>query len=215
MKSFPFFAGVSAALLFAGVIAFGQSTSNPDNTSAQAAQTQLGISAANASPSPTVSIEPPSLIPPNILPGPGAHELPKAPIAPDLQLLNAVFKNSSLGKAADAQRLLVATARLQERIQNDPELLAEEARANRSATDLEKRLKLKTYYHHYYNKLRAMADTPELKAYLDAQEIAHQTILSQPRVRHDTNPAPEAATTAVALPTPIQAKVEQGIIKRP
>ncbi len=173
---------------------------SPSNTSAQATDAQL----ATPSPSPTAPIEPPSLIPPNILPGPGAGALPQIPAAADLQMLNALFKQSSLGKAADEHLLHLQVVRLESQIRNDAELQTKRASAEQAATDLEKRKRLKEYYHQYYNRLRTMSDTPDLKTYLDGQEAAHVGLLAQPRVRPDTNPAP-AGATATPLPTPVQA----------
>ena len=162
-------------------------------------------------PSPTAPIEPPSLIPPNILPGPGIGALPQMPAAADLQMLNALFKQTSLGKAADDYRLHVQVVRLESQIRNDAELQAMRASAEQTSTDLEKRKRLKAYYHQYYSRLRTMADTPDLKAYLDGQEAAHAGLLAQPRVRPNTNPV-AASATATPLPTPVQARA--GAVQR-
>ena len=70
-----------------------------------AAQSSPSPASATPSASTPAAVEPPSLIPPNILPGPGAAALPQLPSGPDLQTLNALFKQSSLGKAADEHRL--------------------------------------------------------------------------------------------------------------
>jgi hypothetical protein len=188
---------------------WAQSSPSPDNTSAQAADAQIGA----ATPSPTAAIEPPSLIPPNILPAPSPATLPQIPAMPELQLLNALFKQSSLGKAADEHRLHLQMARLEGRIRNDAELQRARAGADRVPTDLERRKLLKQYYHQYYDRLRAMADTPDLKTYLDGQEAAHAAILAQPRVRPDTNPALTGAA-ATPLPTPVQARAG-GALRHP
>jgi len=191
---------------------------SPNNTSAQAANALEATSEAAPSPSPIISVEPPSLIPPNILPGPAAGLLPQIPGAADLQQLNALFKQSSLGKAADEGRLRLEVAQLETRIRNDEDLHVARASADRMGTDLEKRHQFKVYYQLYYNKLRALPTTPELKAYLDGQERAHLLFLLQPNTRHETDAAEvkalqAAGTGAIALPTPAQARAQQAVIK--
>ena len=174
---------------------------------------------ATPSPSPSVPIEPPSLIPPNILPPPGAESLPQMPGAPELEQLNALFKQSSLGKVADEARLHLQMAQLETRIRNDEDLRVARATADAMGTDLERRHRLKSYYHLYYDKLRSLATTPELKAYVDGQEAAHILLLLQPKVRHETDEGESkkviaaAGTAAKALPTPVQIKAEQGVVK--
>ena len=156
---------LQVVLLFAASgTARAQSSPPPDESPAQTANTQAAAS--TASPSPTVPIEPPSLIPPNILPAPDS--LPKIPAAHELQQLNAFFKQTSLGKAADEHRLHLQMVALETRIRNDEDLHALKATAMKAPTDLERRHWLKGYYQLYYKKLRALATTPDLKAYLDA-----------------------------------------------
>ncbi len=190
-----------------------QSTTNPDNTSAQAAAALNATSTAAApSPSVTESIEPPSLIPPNILPAPGS--LPAVPNAPELQQLTTLFKQSSLGKVGDEHRLHLQMAELEVQIRNDQDLHDLRAAADRAPTDLIRRHRLRAYYERYYGKLRALAATPELKSYLTAQEASHELALLQPRVRHETDEAEVAAlvakaggaATTAAAPTPVQAR---------
>ena len=74
---------------------------------------------------------------------------------------------------------------------------------------IDRRHRLKAYYELYYNKLRARATTPELIAYLKLQAAAHESILLQPRVRHETDEAKGAtpATSTAPLRRPAQAKV--------
>jgi hypothetical protein len=203
---FRFRIGAVSALFFVAN-AFAQ-TSQPGNTSQQAAQTKTAASLASPSPSPTA---PPSLIPPNILPAPSS--LPQPPIAADLAALNALFQKTSLGNLADERRFHVRTVALEDQIRNDPDLHALLADAKRAPTDLERRHRLKTYYHAYYNKLRALA-APDLKTYLDQKEATKEIALLQPHVRHQTDEAqatalaqnghagPTATPLPVAIPTP-------------
>ena len=206
-------------ILFGGVVALApvisaQTLPVSDNSSAQAAQTKQSVSQVPAtSPTPSISVEPPSLIPPNILPGPGLGSLPKAPLSPDLKLLNDLFQQTTLGVIADDHRLHVQAALLEERIRNDRQLHELKAAADRAPTDLERRHRLRTYYQTYYQRLRALAEAPDVKAYLQAQEAAHELLLLQPRVRHETDEKEVALLakgqvgTAAPLPAPRQAPV--------
>ncbi len=135
MKFFPYVVFIS---LIAGQVALhGQSATSPDNTSVQAAKAQEATAVAAPSPSATVPVEPPSLIPPNTLPAPDA--LPQIPAAPELEILNSYFKSTSLGKAADEHRLHLQMVALEARIRNDADLKALKATALRVPTDLERR----------------------------------------------------------------------------
>jgi len=174
---------------------------------------------ASPSPSPTVSVEPPSLIPPNILPGPGGGALPQIPAGPDLKMLNDYFKKTTLGKVADEYRLHLQMTALETHIRNDTDLHEARASADRAHTDLERRHRLKAYYKLYYKKLIALASTPELQAYLRAKQAAQESSLLQPRVRHDPDETEAAAlakiageaNTATKLPTPVQARANDAI----
>ena len=203
--------------LGAASLALAQSSPSPDDSSAQTANTQTAASTASPSPSPTVSIEPPSLIPPNILPA--FDSLPKIPAVQELQQLNEFFKKTSLGKVADEHRLHLQMVELEMRIRNDEDLHALKATALKAPTDLERRHWLKSYYELYFKKLRALATTPDLKAYLDAQEASRKLSLLQPRVRHESDEAEAAelakagaaATASKALPTPVQARASEAV----
>ncbi len=197
-------------------ISFGQESVAPDNTGAQAVRAeQSTVTAPPPAPTPSiVPVEPPSIIPPNILPGLGAAALPPIPAAPEIEKLNQLFQRSSLGKAADEHRLHVQSAALETQIRNDADLHELKRVALAAATDLERRQRFRTYYERYYGKLQARADSPELKAYLKAQEAAHELTLLQPRVRHASDEAEAArlaiarrGTLAIPLSTPVQAKV--------
>lgn len=194
------------------VPATGPAMSPQSNTSAQAADAEVAASEAAPSPS-VVPVEPPSLIPANILPPPDT--LPQMPSAPELQQLNTLFKQSSLGRAADQHRLHLQMAKLETRIRNDQDLHQLNAAARRAPTDLERRHRLRTYYERYYGRLRDFAATAELKSYLTAQEAGHLLTLLQPRVRHETDEAQAAALAkkrgagaggVQAAPTPFQAR---------
>ncbi|HEY1581719.1 MAG TPA: hypothetical protein VGF73_01315, partial [Chthoniobacterales bacterium] len=164
-----------------------QSSPSPDNTSEQAAQAQISASGVAPSPSATAAVEPPSLIPDNLLSAPAT--LPSIPAAPDLGQLSTFFKQTSLGKTADEHRLHVQMSALEVGIRNDEDLHALKADAFRARTDLERRHRLRTYYDAYYKRLQDRASTPDLKGYIVAQRAAHELTLLQPRTRHQTDEA--------------------------
>ena len=115
------------------------------------------------------------------VPSPGAN-------IPDLSQLDALFKQSSMGKEADDFKRHLELRKLANQVVGDPAIVAAKAAARAAKTDLEKREKLRVYYNLYYGRMRSLASTPELKAYVDALKTAHLTLLAQPRVR----PAPVA-----------------------
>jgi hypothetical protein len=197
-----------------------QSSPSPASTPAPAISAEIAAADAALSPSATDSVEPPSLIPPNILPAPAA--LPQIPAGPDLQKLNALFKQSSLGKAADEHRLHLQMVSLETRIRNDEDLHALKVSADKAHTDLERRHWLRAYYQHYFKKLKALAPSPDLQDYLRARQAAREASLLQPRVRHETDEAEAKAlrraggeaSAATALPKPVQARASDAL-RRP
>jgi hypothetical protein len=209
---------IAGLALASATCAVAQSSPSPTISSAAPTSSESAPDAAAPSPSATVAVEPPSLIPPNILPGPGPAALPHIPSGPDLQTLNTFFKQTSLGKTADEHRLHLQMSALETRIRNDEDLHALQASANKARTDLERRHALKAYYKLYFGKLRALASTPDLQDYLKAQEAAHEVALLQPRVRHETDEAEATAlgqlaggAKASALPTPVQARASEAL----
>ena len=208
------------SLIFVAIAAVemvAQSSPSPANAPAPAQGIQSNPAVPTPSPSATAAIEPPSLIPENILPPPSS--LPKIPSAPDLKAISAFFKQTSLGKQADEQRLHLETSKLETQIRNDPELHRLQADALQQRTDLERRHHLRIYYQVYYKKLRDLATTPELKAHLKAEQAAWELTLLQPRVRHETDEAEAArlgkaragASAPPTAPTPAQARASEAI----
>lgn len=133
-----------------------------------------------------LTVEPAPLVP-NTSPAPNKS-------APPLQELDAAFKRSSLGQAAEEQRMHVEWRKLKNRTVDDPEIVAAKAAAEKARTDLEKRNLLRAYYKLHYARMQALASTPELKAYLEEKKKAMLRDLDQPHVR--PNP------TAGASPSP-------------
>ena len=123
---------------------------------------------------------------------PGRQPLPSASV-PELSDIDQIFKQTSLGKEADEQRLHVEWRQLANQMTNDPEVIAAKKSVNSARTDLEKRNRLREYYNIYYGKMRALASSEEMKRALDALKQEHLSYINQPRVRHETDGA---------LPTP-------------
>jgi hypothetical protein len=124
---------------------------------------------------------------------------PNGPELPELKQLDESFKPKSLGKDADALQMHVLWRELKNRIVNDPEVQAAKKYALAARTDLEKRNRLRNYYEVYYQRMSALATTPELKLALQALKDTHENMLAQPRVR--PSPTPEFSGTPSATPT--------------
>ena len=123
---------------------------------------------------------------------------PNGPELPEISQLDQTFsKPKSLGKDADAFRVHLEWRELKNRIVNDPTVQAAKAYAQAARTDLEKRNRLRAYYDIYYERMSALATTPEIKLALQVLKTTHQYLLAQPRVR--PSPTPEGATPT---PTP-------------
>jgi hypothetical protein len=121
---------------------------------------------------------------------------PNGPELPEISQLDQTFsKPRSLGKEADAARAHVEWRQLKNRTVNDPQVQTAKAYAQAARTDLEKRNRLRNYYNIYYERMSALATTPEIKLALQALKTSHQGLLAQPRVR--PSPTPEGST-----PTP-------------
>jgi hypothetical protein len=124
--------------------------------------------------------------------------IPNGPELPDISKLDQTFsKPRSLGKAADEARMHIEWRQLKNRTVNDPAVQAAKAYAQAARTDLEKRKRLRYYYDVYYERMSALANSPEIKLALQALKSSHQNQLDQSRVR--PSPTPEGATPT---PTP-------------
>lgn len=134
---------------------------------------------------------------------------PNGPELPELKQLDESFKPKSLGKDADALQVHVLWRELKNRTVNDPEVQAAKKYAQAARTDLEKRARLRSYYEVYYQRMSALATTPELKVALQALKESHQNILNQPRVR--PSPTPEVSGTPSPTPTstPVKKKAKE------
>jgi len=109
---------------------------------------------------------------------------PNGPELPEISELDQTFsKPRSLGKEADAARVHIEWRQLKNRTVNDPQVQAAKAYAQAARTDLEKRNRLRNYYNIYYERMSALATTPEIKLALEGLKSSHQGLLTQPRVR--------------------------------
>ena len=129
---------------------------------------------------------------------------PNGPELPEISQLDQTFsKPRSLGTEADAARVHVEWRQLKKRTVNDPQVQAAKAYAQAARTDLEKRNRLRNYYNVYYERMSALATTPEIKLALQALKTSHQAMLAQPNVR----PTPDTSTpTPTPSGTPVPKK---------
>lgn len=152
---------------------------------------------APATPAPT--IPPPQLIPPDILPMPDQSVLPSAtPAGPTLQQLDEALKPKPLSEATENYRRHIEWRKLRNRTQNDPEVKAALAVAEKTRTDLQKRKLMARYYEVFYARAAALGP-PDFKAYLMDRKREALNALPQPRVR----PTSTALVKPKSLPQPV------------
>ena len=132
-----------------------------------------------------LSVEPTPLVP-------NTSATPKKNV-PSITELDAAFQHSSLGQAAEEQRLHLEWRKLKNRATLDPGVMAAKKAIDSARTDLDKRNLRRAYYKIFYARMQALADTPELNAYLEQKKNAELTALAQPRVRPE--PTPRASAT--------------------
>ena len=143
-------------------------------------------------------------------PTPSPTPPPNGPELPDLKQLDDTFKKpKSLGKAADELQVHALWRQLKNRTVNDPNVQAAKQYAQAARTDLEKRKRLNSYYEIYYQRMSALATTPELKLALQAFKDAHQGMLAQPRVRPSPTPAPSGTPSPTPTSTPFMKKAKE------
>jgi hypothetical protein len=169
---------------------------------AEARAQEPPLPAATEAPSPSGSVRPqlnipeiPMAVEPSpLVPSPQVPNSSTAPgtknNVPPLSELDAAFKKSSLGQAAEEYRLHVEWRQLQNRASLDPEVVAAKAEVKTARTDLEKRERLRAYYRIYYAHMQSLASAPDLKAYLEGRKKALLDSLAQPRVRPEPTARP-------------------------
>jgi hypothetical protein len=112
------------------------------------------------------------------------------PAIPELSQLDEIFNKTSLGKTADEFRQRVELRRLQNKVVNEPTVVAAKTAAESARTDLEKRERLRDYYNIYYGRMAVHALNAEMKAALDKSKAEHLALLNQPRVRPEPGVSP-------------------------
>ena len=175
---------------------FGQESQQPAVTtetprptaSPTSARPQLNI------PEIPLSVEPPTLVPDGADSAPISKAISPGAVksALPLEQLDAAFQRSPLAQAAEEQRLHLEWRELQNRTAQDEEVVAAKRAAGAAKTDREKRIFLRAYYEVRYAHMRALASTPEVKAYLDSKKAAALGGLAQPRVRPEPTPRPKS-----------------------
>src|SRR5256714_3082349 len=133
-----------------------------------------------------MTVEPSPLVP-NTSPAPKKS-------VPSLPELDAAFQHSSLGQAVEEQRLHLEWRKLKNRASDDPEVMAAKKAISAARTDLDKRNLMRAYYKIIYAHMPALAETPEIKAYLEQRKKDALNSLAQPKVR------PEPTTRPTATP---------------
>jgi hypothetical protein len=109
---------------------------------------------------------------------------------PELSRLDELFKQTSMGKAADTQRLRVKWRELKNKVANDADLIAMRRAAEKTRTDLEKRDRLRAFYKLYFTRVRQFPMSAEMKQYVDAMEAAQLGKTAQSHVRPSPTPSP-------------------------
>jgi hypothetical protein len=154
----------------------------------------LPSSSATAAPSPSVrpelnipdipiEVEPSPLVP-NTTPAPKKN-------LPSITELDSVFQHPPLIKAVEEQRLHLEWRKLQNRVSAEPEVIAAKKAITSGRTDVEKRELRRAYYKIFYSHIRALAETPEVKAYVEQRKTEAINGLAQPRLRPEPTPKPK------------------------
>ena len=129
-----------------------------------------------------IEVEPSPLVP-NTSPAPKKN-------LPSVQELDTAFQHSSLGAAVEEQRLHLEWRKLQNRASQNADVIAAKKAINTARTDPEKRELMRTYYKIFYDRMLAMAEAPDVKAYLEAKKAGAVGGLDQPHVRPKPTPRP-------------------------
>jgi len=178
-----FFVVISQILISSSVLAQGDGAQSGRRDFDGILIAQAAVSNSTMSPEQVA----PQILPP--LPQSAAPLPSPMPKIPALEELDQMFKQSSLGKAADEARLRQQCRELSNKTINDSDLIAARSFAESAPTDLLKRQRLRAYYTMFYDRMRAKAQTPELKSYIDARKGQHLGALAQNKVRPSPSPS--------------------------
>jgi hypothetical protein len=172
--------GISGAgLLLAQEPPLPSPTDTPSTSPAPSVRPELNIPDI-----PVAPVEPTPLVP-NV-------SAPSKKSVPPISELDAAFQHSSLGAAVEEQKLHLEWRKLKNRVAADPAIVDAKKAADAARTDLEKRDLMRTYYKIYYGRMQALAETAELKAYLEQKKKELINGLAQPHVRPEPTPRPSA-----------------------
>jgi hypothetical protein len=155
------------------------------------------LPAATETPAPSPSVRPQIDIPDipmTVEPSPLVPNTSPAPkkTVPSLPELDAAFQHSSLGQAVEEQRLHLEWRKLKNRASEDPEVIAAKKAIAAARTDVDKRNLMRAYYKLFYAHMQALAETPEIKAYLEQRKKDALNSLAQPHVRPEPSARPSA-----------------------
>jgi hypothetical protein len=174
---------LALAALFWTSLALSQEPPLPEATSTPApnpsARPDLNI------PDIPMTVEPSPLVP-------SSSPTPKKNL-PSISELDQAFGHSSLGQAVEEQRLHLEWRKLQNRVSQDSEVLAAKKAVGSGRTDAEKRELMRDYYKLFYGRMVALADKPEVKAYVTQKKQEILNSLAQPHVRPEPSARPSAA----------------------
>jgi hypothetical protein len=122
---------------------------------------------------------------------PNTSATPKKNV-PSISELDEAFKHSSLGQAVEEQRLHLEWRKLKNRASLEPEVVAAKQAIASGRTELDKRNLMRAYYKIFYGRMQALAETPEIRGYLEQKKRELLASLAQPRVRPEPSPRPTA-----------------------
>jgi hypothetical protein len=129
-----------------------------------------------------MTVEPSPLVP-NTAPTPKKN-------LPSIQELDTAFQHSSLGATVEEQRMHLEWRKLQNRVSLDPDVISAKKAIASAQTDPEKRDLRRAYYKIFYGRMQALAETPEVKAYLEQKKKDAINGLAQPHIRPEATPRP-------------------------
>jgi hypothetical protein len=155
----------------------------------------LPSSSATAAPSPSVrpelsipdipvDVEPSPLVP-NTSPAPKKN-------LPSITELDSAFQHSPLIQAVEEQRLHLEWRKLQNRVSQEADVIAAKKAINSARTDREKRELRRAYYKIFYGRIQALAEAPDVKAYVEQRKKEAINGLAQPRLRPEPTPRPKS-----------------------
>jgi hypothetical protein len=155
------------------------------------------LPAATETPAPSPSVRPqvdipeiPLAVEPSPL-VPNTTATPKKNV-PSITELDTAFQHSSLGQAVEEQRMHLEWRKLKNRASLDPEVVAARKAIDSARTDVDKRNLLRAYYRIFYARMQNLAETPEIKAYLEQRKKEALNGLAQPHVRPEPTPRSSA-----------------------